>query len=286
MIDLHQHSVFSDGTDTVEELLEKNRQRGIRFMALTDHDTTEGCERLLKGGRLSKEGEAEIAFLTGIEFSTEDDGDTVHILVYDYAPGEEAVGALVARGQLFRRKRSERLLNHLKENFQITFGEEQLKKIATSKNPNKPMLANFLIELGYAKTVGEAIETYLNVHYSDLKLSSREVIEGLNGADCLTVWAHPLGEKKEFSFERTEKRLNKFSEWGLLGLECWYSQYTAEECAALSGLARERGLLVTCGSDYHGKNKTVSLGQVCSDGAPVPYEEISLLSACKRLHRI
>ena len=285
MIDLHQHSVFSDGTDTVEELLENNRRQGIGCFSLTDHDTTEGCKRLLNCAR-REEGKGEISFLTGVEFSTEDDGDEVHILVYGYDPKDTAVNALVARGQALRRERSGLLLDHLRENFQITLKEEQLQKIAASKNPNKPMLANFLIELGYGKTVGEVIRTYLDVHFPALKLNSREVIEGLKGAECFTVWAHPLGESKEFSFGFTERRLNKFCGWGLRGLECWYSQYTPQECARLSGLARARGLLVSGGSDYHGRNKTVPLGRLCSDGTPVTDEEITLLSARKRLYRL
>lgn len=286
MIDLHQHSVYSDGTDAVEELSENNRKRGVKYFSLTDHDTIEGCKRLLKRERIPEEAESELFFLTGVEFSTEDDGDVVHILVYGYEPEDAKVGALVARGQALRRKRSELLLAHLQENFHITLKEEQLRKFSESKNPNKPMLANFLIELGYGQTVGEVIGTYLDVHFSNLKLTSREVIESLKGADCLTVWAHPLGEKKEFSFEITERRLNKFCQWGLRGLECWYSQYTARECAALAELARARGLLISCGSDYHGRNKTVPLGQICSDGVSVADDEISLLSACKRLYRM
>lgn len=284
MIDFHQHSVFSDGTDPVEELLELNRRRGITCFALTDHDTIAGCRRLLDAARPAERG-TEISFVTGIEFSTEDEGNVVHILAYDFDLADEAVGALVARGLLLRRHRCERLLDHLRAHFGIIFDEPTLAGIAASPNPSKPMLANILIGMGYGKTVGEVIGKYLDVHFPDLKLTSREVITQLKEADCLTVWAHPLGEKREFPRESVEKRLEKFCALGLDGLECWYSQYPARECSALEELARARGLLVSCGSDYHGRNKIVPLGQVCCDGI-VPCRDISLLSRCKRLYRL
>ena len=285
MIDLHQHSVYSDGTDSLEELVENNRRRGIYCFALTDHDTTEGCKALVKSLKNKGEGDSGL-FITGIEFSTDDDGNDVHILAYDFDPEDERVNEFVARGQALRRERIERLLAHLKKEHGITFNDERMKKIEESPNPNKPMIAGFLVEMGYAKTIGEAIRTYLEIRFPSLKLTSREVIEGLNDTDALTVYAHPLGENREYPFETVKKRLERFRGYGLKGLESWYSIYSARECAALHELALGSGLLVSCGSDYHGKNKTIPLGQVCCDAATIPYDEITLPNACKHVYHI
>ncbi len=274
MIDLHQHSIFSDGTDSLEELIQKNKDSHIELFALTDHDTIDGCKKIIENHAKNK----GIKFVPGIEFSTVDHGDTVHILAYDYDPADKNIVALIKKGIALRQKRVKNTLNFLKKQFGITLKGEQLAKIKASKNPNKPMIANFLIELGYGTSVSEMFKKYLYASFDDLKLTSEEVIKTLSKSQCLVVWAHPLGssERQRITLEKVEEKLQRFTRCGLDGLECYHSYFSAEESQSLTALAKKYNLLISGGSDYHGRNKTVEIGQLNKDHQTVEPESLTL----------
>ena len=77
MIDLHTHSVYSDGTNTPGELLQMAEERGLKALALTDHDTVGGVEPLLAAAL-----DHQVEAIPGIELSAECRRGTMHVLGY------------------------------------------------------------------------------------------------------------------------------------------------------------------------------------------------------------
>lgn len=273
MIDLHQHSTLSDGTDNVEELIEKNKKLGVSVMAITDHDNIDS----VKEAKLFNDG---IIMISGVEFSTDFCGESIHILCYGFDEDDKIVSGLVEEGAVLRRKRIEFRLDLLKNEFGIELDFDTLNKIYSSKNPNKPMIANILKDLGYGNDIGVIIKKYLYHKMPDFKLKTLDVLQRLSKSSGISVYAHSLGGVGEKRVEKTvfEARLKQFVAAGLKGLECYYSLYNQQEQKYLVGKAEEYCLLVSGGSDYHGKNKTVSIGEISSDGIVAEDKKFTILS--------
>lgn len=259
MIDLHQHSTFSDGTDDIVTLVKKNKAMGIEYMSVTDHDNIQSAKALLGG-----ETSFGIKFVTGIEFSTEFEGESIHLLAYGYRKNGKVINSLVKKSKELRLKRIKDRIDILKKEFGIVLSKEELEIVEQSDNPNKPLLANILISRGLGENITEVIKKYLYHKMPENKLNTQYVIKELAKANIISVYAHPLGGVGEKRVERStfEKRAKAFSECGLNGIECYYSLYNKEEQNYLTNYATTHNLLISGGSDYHGKNKTVQIGEL------------------------
>ena len=167
-----------------------------------------------------------------------------------------------------RRLRQEKLENrivHLREKFgiRLTAGEEQW--LRSLKSPGKPHLGRLLVQRGLADELSAAIKTYLSGVPGRDRIDSKTAIDAILAAGGIPVWAHPLGGEGEKRLTRAEfeHRLAVLMAEGIRGLECCYSRYGMDESDLLLGCAREKGLLATGGSDYHGSNKKgIELGQL------------------------
>lgn len=188
MIDLHQHSTFSDGTDNVKELIEKNKLAGIKYMSITDHDNIENVET---AKTLSKE--YGITYFSGVEFSTDYQGNSIHILCYGFDSNDKIIHQLINQSLELRHKRVEFRLHKLKEEFNIELDAKLINYINNHKNPNKPMIANVLKDLGYGNSIDEIIKKYLYHKMPDYKLKTVDVLQKLKNSSGISVYAHPLG---------------------------------------------------------------------------------------------
>jgi predicted metal-dependent phosphoesterase TrpH len=111
-------------------------------------------------------------------------------------------------------------------------------------------------------------------------VDAARAIRAIKNAGGIAVWAHPLGGtgEKRLTKEQFAAQLRTLKEAGIAGLECYYSEYTAEESAMLRQAAMEQGLLVSGGSDYHGRNKKhLHLGMLNKDDAIVTEDKLSVL---------
>lgn len=189
IIDLHQHSTLSDGTDTLEELIQKNVEKGLEIMAVTDHDTIKSAKLLLTNPH-KKYG---IKYVTGIEFSTEFENESIHLLGYGYSPCDEIMESLVEKSRQLRLNRIKKRIEILSSQFGIELTSAELEQINSSDNPNKPMLANILLKRGLGENITEIIKKYLYHKMPDDKLKTDEVIKTLAQHNIKTVYAHSLG---------------------------------------------------------------------------------------------
>lgn len=276
IIDLHQHSAFSDGTDNVEELIKKNKEMGVTTFAITDHDNIESV-------KLAKmfASQMNIKYVTGVEFSTDFNGESVHILCYGFDENDNIVKSIIEEGLLFRHKRVAFRLQKLKDEFEIELDKNIIDKINNHPNPNKPMIANILKDLGYGESIDEIIKKYLYHKAPDYKLKTLDVLKKLSQSSGISVYAHPLGGVGEKRVEKDifEERLRIFKSLGLKGLECYYSLYDNDEQKYLVEKANEYNLLISGGSDYHGKNKTVKIGELSNFGKVPNEKDLTILKS-------
>ena len=260
-IDMHLHSRYSDGTDTVPALVEKLLARGVTTFSLTDHDSVRGIPELLK------EATGRAHAITGVEFSCREDGARCHILAYGFTPDDPHIQALVEKGEALRKQNFENRKNHLEQAHRIFFTEDELAWLLSLPEIGKPHIARILIARGLAKDTNEVIKRYLDgCKAKDVRLSAKEAISGILKSGAIPVWAHPLGGEGEEHLSETEflSLAKRLVAHGIKGMECYYSRYTEDEVAFLLQKADELHLAVSGGSDYHGENKTVLLGELCA----------------------
>lgn len=272
-IDLHIHSTASDGTDTPLQLVEKIKAAGIRAFALTDHDTVDGAEELLKN---PPEG---VTFVPGIEFSCRMDSGKCHILGYCYDTAHPAFQAALQQGAALREGKLNLRLDFLRERG-VTFPAEELDKLRRLPSVGKPHLGNLMVKYGYAASRNEAIREVLNLcPTGSSRISAETAVSAILASGGIPVWAHPLGGEgeKETGLDQFTAMLDELQGYGLRGMECYYSKYPIALCDRLAVIAQDHNLLISGGSDYHGTNKAIALGTLNADGHEVNREQITIL---------
>ena len=168
----------------------------------------------------------------------------------------------------------------LREQFGIDFSDDDVEDLLKIPGVGRPHIVNMIVMKGYAASKQEAIDRYLSKCQTDgYRIDAVQAVKAILSSGGIPVWAHPLGGEGECESTEQEFRstLQELMSYGLKGLECWYSKYTAMTCKKLAQTAERSGLLVSGGSDYHGTNKSIPLGQLNSDGVNVGYESLSIL---------
>ena len=257
-IDMHLHSTVSDGTDTPEELLACVREAGMGMFSLTDHDALKGCSTILRARKAS-----DPVFVPGIEISCRDEGEKYHILAYGYDPEALPLGNLARTCHEIRMNKVRRRLDFLKEQFGMSFPEEEVETLLARDNPGKPHIANLMVRYGFVPTKEVGIKEYLNkLHIKSEYIRPETAIRSILGSGGIPVLAHPsYGTGDEIIVgEEMEQRIRHLKGFGLKGLEAFYSGFTDLLIQENLGYAEKYDLYVTAGSDYHGKNKLVRIG--------------------------
>ena len=267
MIDLHVHSTASDGTCTPEELAEQGRS--FTVMALTDHDNTDGCARFLAAcGRDRRDPPAGVR-LPGIELSVDPGAGygQFHMLGLGIDPDDPSLAAFLARIRAGRVERNVKMLEKLAAlGMPVTMDE--VCRHAGGEIVARPHIARVLMEKGFATGVKDAFERFLGptaaAYVSRYRPSPGEAIDAIHAAHGVAVMAHPR-------FWASDARLlaegfARLKERGLDGVEAVYQANLPLETPMHLRLAREAGLAVTAGSDFHGANKSsVTLGMDVGD---------------------
>lgn len=276
--DLHLHSNFSDGSETPEELLNSIKAAQIVTFSLTDHDTIAGCEKM------KTLVPPEINFIRGVELTCETEEFGCHILGYRYNEGDKGLSDLIDKGKKLRRVKLERRIEYLRDVWGINLTQDELDWLNSRPSVVKTHFANILVNRKLATDTVSAMKKYLDACVvPKTKFSSEEAINTLIAAGAIPVWAHPLGGEGEVHIGKGEflKRLDFMKSIGIKGIECYYSRYSQDEIDFLLEQAKAHGLLISGGSDYHGKNKTVKIGALSVDGLEVSEENLTVVSTLK-----
>ncbi|MCM1217167.1 MAG: PHP domain-containing protein [Roseburia sp.] len=274
-VDLHMHSATSDGTDTPIQLAEQMRAKGIHTFALTDHDTIRGVAQILH------QIPGDLTFIPGIEFSCWMPSGKCHILGYSYNAAHPVFQAALEEGAARRHAKLDKRLAFLQERG-IQFPHEELERLHRIPGVGKPHLGNLMVEYGYARTKEDAINNVLNLcHTGSSRIPAKTAVQAIVAAGGIPVWAHPLGGEGEPEVGRKqfETMLDELIEYGLAGMECFYSKYPLKRCEELAEIAQAHNLLVSGGSDYHGANKNIALGTLNAEDIEMHPERLTILSA-------
>ncbi len=257
-IDLHMHSTISDGTDTPRQLLELIRKSSLSVFSLTDHDDCLGGELIQTFLRPE-----DPVFIPGVELSAEIGPQKFHILGYGYDPKSSAISNVICKTHNIRMDKIHDHLDFLCKEYQITFPQEDIEQILRLPNPGKPHIAKLMVKYGYCRTLSEGISEYLDHNHTQFKdIGPEEAIRSILDAHGIPVLAHGIyGDGRQYlSADELEERIRFLKSLGLLGVECYYSRYTEKEQSLTKLLCSRYELLATAGSDYHGGNKNVFLG--------------------------
>ena len=257
-IDLHMHTTISDGTDEPEEIVQKVRESGIDLFSVTDHDAIK-CSRIVPE-YLTEDGPS---FITGVEFSCRDELGKYHILGYGYDPENDVINRVVDLGHSFRMEKVKRRLEFLRNEYGIEFPRWELWELLHQENPGKPHIGNLMVKYGYAESREEAIKEYIDKYKAPTYyVRPEDAIRGILEAGGIPVLAHPTygsGEQIIVGDEMDE-RLRRLMGFGIKGVEAFYSGFTAKIRKEMLDFAEKYDLYVTAGSDYHGNNKLVPIG--------------------------
>ncbi|HVB75532.1 MAG TPA: PHP domain-containing protein [Ktedonobacteraceae bacterium] len=268
-IDLHTHSTASDGIYSPTELLGRAHEVGLRVLALTDHDTTDGVEEAAKAAAA-----LDIDFIPGIEINTDVSGGEVHVLGYFPEFQRPAFQVVLKVLRDARERRGQRIVELLNEQG-INVSWERVREIAQGA-VGRPHVAKALLEAGYVQTIGEAFDKYIGstcpAYVPRYRLTPDDAVRLIASANGLPVIAHPVDLPG----------LNQLRDWlpelcaaGMVGLETYYGSYTEEQEQALRALADQYQLIPTGGSDFHGPGMhPTPLG-----GRHVPYQAVERLKA-------
>ena len=262
--DLHLHTAYSDGTYTPEELAAAAAQNHLTALALTDHDTVEGC--LPAAQACATRG---IEFLPGTELTAEHEDNEVHILGYGFDLNNAHFLAEMSRFQQVRQDRIRRIVALLNER-KVPLKAEAVFEIANCRAPGRPHVARALVQAGICSSLDEAFERFLKKHrpawVPKAKVSVQEAIGLIHGANGLAVLAHP-------ALNRVDHLIPAMVEAGLDGIECFHTKHTPSHVEHYTHLAAQHGLLVTGGSDCHGMNK----GRPLIGTVKIPYALVERL---------
>jgi len=262
--DLHLHTHFSDGTYSPEELAGHARRFGLAAVALTDHDSIEGCARMATAC-----SQLNLEFITGTELTAEHEGAELHLLGYSLDTLHPRLLRELARFQSVRQDRIREMvarLNHL----HVPLQPEAVFALANCRSPGRPHVARALVQAGFCGTLDEAFERYLKKHrpawVPKCKMSAAEAIQLVHEAGGVVIMAHP-------GLNHNDSLIPKMADAGIDGLECFHSKHSLAAREHYLGLARKHNLLVTGGSDCHGMNK----GRPLIGSIHLPYEHVARL---------
>lgn len=258
-IDLHVHSTASDGSFTPPEVVAIAKQRGLKAIALTDHDTIDGLAAAMATGR-----ELGLEVIPGIEISAQFPGGSMHILGYFIDHQQRFFQERLQILKQARTERNPRILEKLnKLGMAISLAEVQ--DIARGGQVGRPHIARALLNHGYIRTVQEGFDRFLRndgpAYEAKFRFPPQEAIALILEAQGIPVLAHPftLGLT---SFSLLREQVRHLQQLGLAGLEVHYPEHSPAQQGDYTRLAQEFGMLITGGSDFHGANKPdVGLGQ-------------------------
>jgi predicted metal-dependent phosphoesterase TrpH len=257
--DLHLHTSFSDGTYTPEELAGHARRCGFKAVALTDHDTVEGCARMSVACQ-----RAHVEFIPGTELTAELEGNELHLLGYFVDAQNPKLLEQLARFQEVRSRRVEQMVERLNQ-LGVALEAGSVFALANCRSPGRPHVARALVQGGWCSGVDEAFDRFLKkgrpAWMPKFKMAAAEAIGLIHRAGGLAVMAHP-------GLSHSDELVPQLAAAGMDGLECFHTKHSTAITQRYLEMADQYHLLVTGGSDCHGMSK----GKPLIGSIKVPYE--------------
>lgn len=272
-VDLHAHTVFSDGLFTPEQLVVEARRRGLSAVGVADHDAVGGIERAMVAGR-----QLGVEVVPAVELSCSVAGVDLHMLGYYIDFQDAELGAFVKDIRVHRAERGRLMVEKLQElGLKVTM--EQVRSLAKDAAIGRPHVAQAMVDAGAVPNVDEAFKRFIGyegpAYVPKKKLSPQEGVEFIKQYGGVAVVAHP-------GTYGNDDAVYQAIAAGVDGIEVWHPDHNANNVARYIEVAQKNHLLTTGGSDCHGgrKNGRVYLGEV-----RVPYEHLAAVKTLAQERR-
>ena len=283
-IDLHVHSLVSDGSFLPKELAGEARRQGLRAFALTDHDAIHGNRAAMEAAR--NEG---LGFLPGMELSVEYEGRTLHVVCLGFDEDHPDFLRMYRRIRAVKEGRMEGIVEHVKRKG-IDISMDKVKEHSHGYPVDRYTIMRYLVSLRLYDRAQPIWDNYLNPAVEDLGLginiTAEEALPVVHAAGGVTSLAHfhkKIG-LKGLSRAEQEHAILRLHGMGLDGMERWYPNYSHEDAAFAEAMIEKYRLLPTAGTDFHGTNRPeVMLGSGIDGNMDIPYAFFSgLLPRCRK----
>ena len=270
-VDLHIHSTASDGSLSPLEIIRAADKAGLRAIAITDHDTLDGCVEAL-----GHQDAGDVEILSGIELSVISGSRVMHILGYLVRTDDPFLRQTLGTIQGSRAERNSKILKKLQAlGFDIEYDE--VLEVGGEGQMGRPHIAQVLVNKRIVHNIDEAFARFLKKGrpaYEDrYRLRPDEAIQMILRAGGVPVLAHPSSLQTE-SDRDLERIVADLKQAGLKGIEAYYPGHGPARTARYQALAHRLGLLVTGGTDFHGAIKPgIHIG-VGSGDLRIPYRVV------------
>ena len=242
--DLHVHTIYSDGLLHPAVIVEKAVELGLKAIAITDHDCIDGIDEAVRAA-----SGKDIEIIPGVEMSAGIEEDEIHILGYFVDRNNIVFSSALDRIRAGRVIRMGKMIDALAEKgFKIDL--EQLLKDNEKSTIGRLHLARAMVEKGYVRSLKEAFDKYIgdkkSCHVIHERLDYKDAIEIIRNAGGVPVLAHPGAYGRD-------DHVDKYVHAGLKGIEAYHSEHKQHEIEKYLKIAEENDLVITGGSDCHGK---------------------------------
>jgi predicted metal-dependent phosphoesterase TrpH len=250
LVDLHIHTIFSDGMYSPEEVVTLASRANISIISITDHDTVEGIEPVLEAAK-----NLGLTVIPGVELSARKENKSVHILGYFIDYKNAGLVDFLKWMKKARYERAEKVLEKLKS-FGIKLNMQEVVEEAGLGVIGRPHIAEVLVKRGSVNGIGEAFAKYLGYgkpcYVPKANVNPKEAIDVIKDATGIPILAHPgLLSQDDWIPELVED--------GLEGIEVWYSRHSKNQIKKYKRIAQTHNLLMSGGSDSHGRMKKYPL---------------------------
>jgi len=262
-VDLHCHSLASDGALTPQQVLERAHANEVNMLALTDHDTVAG---LAEASEIASS--LGVNFVAGIELSTQWSGVGIHVVGLNIDPYNPDLKIALA-GQSLKREERAQLIGKKLAKLGFDNCYEGAKQIAGDSELGRPHFARYMVEQGFVEDHSSAFNKYLGAgKVGDVKNQwpeIDEVVSWIHTAGGYAVLAHP--DKYKLTRSKLRRLLSYFKEVGGDAMEVVSGSQNKDVTEYFARLCDEFDLYASCGSDFHNpKTQWCDLGRI----APLP----------------
>jgi len=249
MIDLHVHTTASDGQYTPSEIIQKAKEKNLKAIAITDHDTVNGIE---EGRKAAKE--ANIDFVPGIELNINGSAGEFHLLGLGIQTVSKSMESILENVIKNRDLRNQSIIEKMQQDgVDITL--EELNQEFPNTIIGRPHFAAILVKKGVVKVRQQAFDQYLargrKWYVERVGTNLDEAIVAIKDCGALPIIAHPMS--LYLSWGKLPEMMQKYAEQGIVGIEAFHPGARVTECLRLEELGRKLGLIITAGSDFHGE---------------------------------
>lgn len=265
IVDLHIHSTHSDGSLSVSEIIARARHTGLAAISITDHDCINGAKEVLTSVDLPP----RLKFLPGVEISAAAPPGfplkgSLHILGYGFDVDNDFLNETLSTLQQARENRNPQIISRLQK-LGVAIDKSEISAIAGNSSPGRPHIAQALVHKKIVASIEEAFRQLLGngrpAYVDKYRIEAEKAIEVIRQAGGIPILAHPylIGDHPDPT--RIETLVEILMEMGIGGIEVYYPEHSDQQTTHLATLARQKGLLMTGGSDFHGDiNAQVEMG--------------------------